>query len=81
MDDFLRDEEFEDKIPTKYDLFEAMDRSSCLMRQVEDSLHNHPGLNEDQARKASQAFSLLFDIYQVAGARFFEMTKNDKDST
>jgi len=41
-------------------------------------LCNHRGLNDEQARKASQAFSLLFDIYQTAGARFFEATKDEE---
>jgi hypothetical protein len=75
--DLLRDDEFENKPPTKWDLFEAMDRTSSLMSQVENSLHNHSGLNEEQARMAQDAFVLLFDIYQIAGARFFEMTKDE----
>jgi hypothetical protein len=77
--DLLRDDEFENKPPTKWDLFEAMDRVSVQMNQLSDSLNNHPGFNEDQAKKASQAFSLLFDIYQIAGKRFFEATEGDDD--
>jgi len=75
--DLLRDDEFKNKPPTKWDLFEAMDRTSSLMKQVEDSLHNHPGLNEEQARMAQEAFVLLYDMYQIAGVRFFEMTKDE----
>lgn len=75
--DILRDEDFEFREPTKWDLFEAMDRASIIMRQLDDALNNHVGLNEDQARKAYQAFGLLFDIYQTAGARFFEETRDE----
>lgn len=80
MDDleFLRDDDYQDTPPTKWDLFEAMDRASVQMNQLHDSLCNHRGLNDEQARKASQAFSLLFDIYQTAGARFFEATKDEE---
>jgi hypothetical protein len=76
--DILRDENYEYRVPTKWDLFEVMDRSSTIVRQFEDALNNHVGFNDDQARKAYQAFSLLFDIYQSAGARFFEATKDEE---
>jgi len=76
--EFLRDDDYQDAPPTKWDLFEAMDRASVQMNQLHDSLCNHRGLNDEQARKASQAFSLLFDIYQTAGARFFEATKDEE---
>lgn len=81
--DLLRDNDYQDTPPTKWDLFEAMDRASVQMNQLHDALCNHRGLNEDQARKASQAFSLLFDIYQIAGSRFFQATEDedDKDSS
>ena len=76
--DLFRDEDFvADVVTTKWHLFEAMDRASVQMNQLHDSLFNHSGLNDEQARKASQAFSLLFDIYQTAGARFFEATKDE----
>jgi hypothetical protein len=83
MDDLLRDEDFEDRMPTKWDLFEIMDRTSVQMNQLHDSLCNHVGLNEEQARMAQQAFKLLFDIYQIAGTRFFDATEDedDKNST
>ena len=77
--DLLRDENFDATlVPTKWHLFEAMDRTSVQMNQLHDSLCNHPGFNEEQARMASQAFSLLFDLYQSAGARFFEATKDEE---
>lgn len=75
--ELLRDDNYENRPATKWDLFEAMDRVSTQMNQLHDSLCNHQGLNDEQARKASQAFSLLFDIYQTAGARFFEATKDE----
>ena len=85
MDDFefLRDDDYQAAEPTKWDLFEAMDRTSVQMNQLSDVLCNHRGLNDEQAKKAAQAFSLLFEIYQTAGERFFEATKDedDKDST
>jgi len=76
--EFLRDNDYQDAPPTKWDLFEAMDRVSTLSNQLHDSLCNHRGLNDEQARKASQAFSLLFEIYQSAGERFFEATKDEE---
>jgi len=78
MDDILRDEDYESREPTKWDLFEAMDRTSIIMRQLDDALNNHVGFDEDQAKKAYQAFGLLFDIYQTAGAKFFSATENEK---
>jgi len=77
--DILRTDDFDtNHVPTKWDLFEAMDRTSILMNNLSDALSDLPGLNEEEARKASQAFSLLFDIYQSVGARFFEMTKDEE---
>jgi len=80
----LRDEDFDStKVPTKWDYFEAMDRTSIVFTQLDSLLHNHPGLDEEQAKMAYQAFKLLFDVYQIAGTKFFEFTKDedDKDST
>ena len=77
--ELLRDDDFDATVvPTKWHLFEAMDRASVQMNQLNDSLCNHPGLNDEQARKASQAFSLLFDIYQIAGQRFFDATEGEE---
>jgi hypothetical protein len=82
--ELFRDENFDDKhIPTKWDYFEAMDRSSIAFAQLEGLLYNHPGLDKEQSEMAAKAFGLLFEIYQRAGSRFFELTKDedDKDSS
>jgi len=77
--DLLRTDDFDTTyVPTKWDLYEAMDRSSILINNISDALNNHPGLNEEESRKASRAFSLLFEIYQSTGATFFEMTKDEE---
>jgi hypothetical protein len=76
--DLLRTDEFDNTIPpTKWDLFEALDRVSIQMNQLSDALCDHQGLNDEQAKMASQAFSLLFEVYQIAGDRFFEATKDE----
>jgi hypothetical protein len=74
--ELFRDDEFDfTKDPSEFDLFEAMDRTSQVFQQLESALHNHVGLNLEQAEKAQQAFQLLWDIYQIAGERFFETQK------
>ncbi|HEY6437595.1 MAG TPA: hypothetical protein VIY47_13465 [Ignavibacteriaceae bacterium] len=84
MDDNLeifRDEDFDsEKVLTKYDYFEAMDRTYIVFRQLDDLLYNHQGFSVEQARMAQQAFELLFEIYQQAGRKFFDFTENDKNS-
>ncbi|HEY6436659.1 MAG TPA: hypothetical protein VIY47_08715 [Ignavibacteriaceae bacterium] len=73
MAELFRDDEFDfTKDPDEFELFEAMDRTSLVFNHLEAALYNHVGLNASQAQKAQQAFELLFDIYQTAGARFFE---------
>ena len=82
--ELFRDEEFEtDRVANEFDLFEAMDRASQVFEHLERALYNHPGLDEEQAHMADQAFGLLFEIYQRAGAKFFDTQENkdDKDST
>jgi hypothetical protein len=77
--DILRDEHFDPTVvPTKWDYFEVMDRTSVLMNQVSETLNNHPGFDEEQAKMAYQAFKILFDLYQTAGAKFFEFTKDEE---
>lgn len=79
--ELFRDENYEPKEPTEFDLFEAMDRTSLIFHHLETALLNHPGLDDNQSMQAQQAFQLLFDIYQQAGKRFFDTQKDDKDST
>ena len=78
--ELFRGEEFDaDKIPDQFDLYEAMDRSSLIMNQLETALYNHPGLDEEQAKMAHDAFQLLFDIYQRAGSRFFDTQEQEEE--
>lgn len=73
----LRTDEFDTIFPTKWDLYESMDRSSVQMNQLHDALVDLPGFDEDQAEKAQKAFTLLFEIYQAAGAKFFAATEDE----
>lgn len=82
--EIFRDEDFDsEKVLTKYDYFEAMDRTYVVFKELDDLLYNHQCFSVEQAKMAQQAFSLLFKIYKHAGARFFEFTKDedDKDSS
>ena len=77
--DILRTDDFDAMVvPTKWYMFEVMDRASMLLNHIDDALCNHPGLDEEHARKAQQAMNLIMDIYQYAGVRFFEMTKDEE---
>lgn len=66
--DILRDENFDSTIvPDKWYYFEIMDRSHMLMNHIYEAYCNHPGLDEEHARKAQQALDIIMEIYQYAG--------------
>jgi len=66
--DILRDENFDSTIvPDKWYYFEVMDRSHMLMSHISEAYCNHPGLDEEHARKAQQALDIIMEIYQYAG--------------
>ena len=76
--DLLRSEEFDkDVVPDKWFYFEVMDRTHILCNHIEVALGDHPGLDEEHSAMALQASELLAEIYQWAGRKMGEVTKDD----
>lgn len=78
MTDILRDDDFDsNKIPDKWDYFEAMDRCSMIMSHICGALTNHHGLHKDEAEKAQLAVDLIMDIYRACGRNFDFCQENE----
>ncbi len=76
--DLLRSENFDETvIPDKWLYFEVMDRTHILCTQLESALGDHPGLDEEHAAMALRASELLAEIYQWAGHKLIEVSKDD----
>lgn len=76
--DLLRSEDFDNTVvPDKFLYFEVMDRTHILCNHIEAALGDHPGLDEEHSAMALQASELLAEIYQWAGHKMGEVTKDD----
>ncbi len=78
--DILRDSNFEPElVPDKWYYFEVMDRASMLLNHIDAAFCNHPGLDEEHARKAQQAIDLIMEIYQYAARSMDEQEDKAKE--
>lgn len=76
--EILRDSNFDPTVmPDKWYYFEAMDRASMVMNHINDAFNNHPGLDEEHARKAQEAIDCIMEIYQYAARKLDEETKDE----
>lgn len=74
----MRNEEFDETIvPDKWLYFELMDRSHILCNHMDTAFFNHPGLDAEHAKMASDATALIAEIYQWAGTKLSEVTVNE----
>lgn len=51
--------------------YEIMDRTSCIVNEIADNIGNHPALTKKQNKKLEKALSLLNEVYQIAGDKFY----------
>jgi hypothetical protein len=55
-----------------FDQFEIMDRTHCIMNQIDDNVYKHKGLTEKQAKKLDKAIRLLTEVYELAAKKVFK---------
>lgn len=67
----------ENEIPDKWNYFEVMDRAYILCSQIDTALTNHPGLDKEHNEMVEKASELIGEIYQWAGRKLDEVTKNE----
>jgi hypothetical protein len=68
------------ELPDMWHYFEVMDRTTMICCQIETALADHPGLDKEHAAMIEQATALIGEVYQWAGRKLDEASKNDKDS-
>jgi hypothetical protein len=76
--ELLRTEDFDKTVvPDKWFYFEIMDRAHILLTHLDAAFSDHPGLDEEHSAMALQASELIGEIYQWAGHKLEEVTKDE----
>jgi len=60
------------KNETDFGQYEIMDRTYCIIEQIEIQIMQHNGLTINQQKKLIKALNLLDDVYQSAGKKAFK---------
>jgi hypothetical protein len=60
----------------KWLYFEIMDRAHMLCAQIDTAFTDHPGLDQEHADLVEEAAELIGELYQWAGAKLAESSKD-----